>query len=95
MPALRVIIHESTSKIKSSKALSWVIISATIGINSEPMVGEILRQYRAWQASFYLLLIISTAPIFIVLKYLPETNHNKKKQSLSELNRAILFPTLK
>ena len=71
MPALRVSIHESTSKIKSSKALSWVIISATIGINSEPMVGGILRQYRAWQASLYLLLIISTAPIFLVLKYLP------------------------
>ncbi len=89
----RAIIQESNSKKDFAKTLSWVMISATLGTNSGPVIGGILQQYFGWQSCFYLLIIMALALLVFILRFLPETNQHKKGHQFSKIVREYRYLT--
>jgi len=92
-----MLIHELLNEEQAKHALSFSIVSFTVGIGLSVTIGGIVTQYWHWQDCFWILLLHGIIMLFSTWAF-PETLKEKKSLHINHLVRNYLHvlknPTL-
>ena len=75
----------------TAKGLSYVSMIMMLAPMIAPSIGSVLLLAHSWQLIFYALAGYSFLVLLLVIRYLPNANHNKKASDSASVNTAMSF----
>ncbi len=75
----------------TAKGLSYVSMIMMLAPMIAPSIGSVLLLAHSWQLIFYALAGYSLLVLLLVIRYLPNANHNKKASDSASVNTPMSF----
>lgn len=78
----RAVLRDSFTGIRMAQIAAYMSIAWSLVPIVAPVIGSYLQKWFNWQANFIFLFIMGLLVVFCVMKWLPDTNDDKRVDSL-------------